>query len=234
MTSTWSGTQITPTQLTLTDNTRKNILRRRKVKGALENYLSFKEYIIEPTEETIKEVNEYRGNSPLMIELGSGCSGFSLTLAEMNPNNKYIAVEYKEELLLKAVKIASEKNIQNIRFLRGRIEEIETWLDRDSVNIIYLNFSDPWPKKRHHKRRLTHRVFLEKYKNVLRKDGLIEFKTDHDDMFDFSLEEFRAAGFKLSEITRDLHAEKDDIVMTEYEKKYTKNGLKIKYVKAEL
>ncbi len=209
-------------------------MRRRKIKGALDNYLSFTDYIIEPDEETIDRINKFKGDKKLMIELGSGCSGFSISLAEMNPDNRYIAVEYKEELLLKAVKVVKEKNLNNIKFLRGRIEEIESWLDEDSVNRIYLNFSDPWPKKRHHKRRLTHRDFLERYKRVLEKDGVIEFKTDHDDMYDFSIEELTEAGFRLSEMTRDLHAEKSDIVMTEYEKKYTANGLKIKYVKAEL
>ncbi len=229
-------------------------MRRRRKKGSVEKYKSYKDYIIEPNlngkkpydkyldienkhnyngiNETKKSIDNYKGNLKLMLELGSGASTFSVNMAKLYPEHKFIAMEYKEELLLKAIEKVESEGIDNLKFIRFRIESIEDIFSKNSVDTIYLNFSDPWPKARHYKRRLTYRDFLSFYKNILVDNGIIEFKTDHDDMYEFTLEELEVAGFEILEKSYDLHSEKQDVVMTDYEKKYVANGLKIKYVKA--
>ncbi len=211
-------------------------MRRRKKKGALEEYLTYKDYIIDGEELDDVEISElvakFVGDKDFEIELGSGCTGFLLTHASRNPEKAYLAIEFKEELLLKAVRVAKEENIDNIRLLRYRIEKLPAMFRSLNASKIYLNFSDPWPKNRHEKRRLTHPNYLNLYKLILKDGGYIEFKTDNDDMFDYSLEQFKEENFEIVEFTRDLHSEKKDVIMSEYEKKYSSQGQKIKYLKA--
>lgn len=206
-------------------------MRRRKKPGSLEKYLSYEELIIEHGEGAAELLKSFISDDILEIELGSGCSGFSISLAAQHPSKKYLAFEYKEELLLKAVERTRAEGLENIRFVRGNIEEIESLVDKHRVSKIYLNFSDPWPKKRHEKRRLTSPKFLNIYKNILTEGGIIEFKTDHEELFEYSLQIFQKVGFKREDISYDLHAERNDIVMTEYETKFVAGGKKIMYVK---
>ncbi len=207
-------------------------MRRRKKPGALDKYLSYTNYIIEGEIESILEqIIEFSQDKELELELGSGATGFLIEHATRNPDKVYIAIEFKEELLLKACRSAAEKDLQNIKFLRHRIEKLELVFEKIKTSKIYLNFSDPWPKARHAKRRLTHQNYLNLYKKILKDGGIIEFKTDNADMFDFSLEQFAEANFKQVELSRNLHAEKQNIIMTEYEKKYLEQGKKIKYLK---
>ncbi len=207
-------------------------MRRRKKPGALDKYLSYTDYIIEgEIDEILAQIVVFSKNKELELELGSGSTGFLIEHALRNPDKVYIAIEYKEELLLKACRSTAEKELKNIKFLRHRIEKLEPVFEQIKTNKIYLNFSDPWPKVRHAKRRLTHQNYLNLYKKILKDGGVIEFKTDNTDMFDFSLEQFAEANFKQVELSRDLHAEKQDIIMTEYEKKYLEQGKIIKYVK---
>lgn len=206
-------------------------MRRRKKPGSLEKYLSYEELIIEYGDEAGQLLRDFVSDREVEIELGSGCSGFSISLATMNPDKRFLAFEFKEELLLKAVERTTEEGLTNIRFVRGNIEEIESLVGGNSVSKIYLNFSDPWPKKRHEKRRLTSPKFLEIYKRLLKEGGVIEFKTDHEELFEYSLLSFEKAGFKREDLSYDLHAERQNIVMTEYEKKFILGGKKIMYVK---
>ncbi len=210
-------------------------MRRRKIKGALEKYLGYTDYIItgENDSEIAKEVFDFASSYDLEIELGSGCTGFLITHAERNPNKRYLAIEFKEELLLKAAKKIEELGLKNIKLLRYRIENLQETFEKLSTSKIYLNFSDPWPKARHAKRRLTHSNYLDLYKKILVNNGQIEFKTDDLPMFEFSVEEFSENGFKILEISRDLHSEKNDVVMSEYEKKFSSFGQKINYVKVQ-
>lgn len=206
-------------------------MRRRKKPGSLEKYLSYEELIIEHGDEAVAVLKDFVEDREVELELGSGCSGFSISLAALSPEKRFLAFEYKEELLLKAVEKTTEEELTNIRFVRGNIEEIETLVAPGSVSKIYLNFSDPWPKKRHEKRRLTSPKFLEIYKRLLKEGGVIEFKTDHEELFAYSLLSFEQSGFRRLDISYDLHAERDHIVMTEYEKKFVAGGKKIMYVK---
>ncbi len=207
-------------------------MRRRKKPGALDKYLSYTDYIIEGEIEAILEqIIDFSKDKELELELGSGSTGFLIEHASSNPDKVYIAIEFKEELLLKACRSAEAKELKNIKFLRHRIEKLEPVFEKIKTSKIYLNFSDPWPKARHAKRRLTHQNYLNLYKKILKDGGIIEFKTDNTDMFDFSLEQFAEADFQQVELSRNLHAEKQNIIMTEYEKKYIEQGKIIKYVK---
>jgi tRNA (guanine-N7-)-methyltransferase len=138
-------------------------------------------------------------------------------------------------ILLAAEKIKAEE-AKNVKFLIGDAKGLCDIFPESSVRRIYLNFSDPWPKKGYYKRRLTYRGFLEIYKKILANDGEIIFKTDNSDLFEFSLEEFEAAGFKLKELTRDLHNSEynENNIVTEYEKNFSEKGFKINRVVAYL
>ncbi|RKD23768.1 tRNA (guanosine(46)-N7)-methyltransferase TrmB [Ammoniphilus oxalaticus] len=186
----------------------------------------------------VNEPNEYRGRwdewfqnkAPIHLELGTGKGNFVVTLAEKHADCNFIGVEIKEEVLIAAVRKSVEKGLKNIAFLWFNINDIEDVFAKDEVSRIYLNFSDPWPKNRHAKRRLTHRGFLEKYKKILNKGGQIHLKTDNEPLFEFSLNEFSEQGFQLRNITFDLHNsrfEEAKKVMTEYEQRFVKQGLKI-------
>lgn len=199
----------------------------------MEKYLTYEDYIVngEDSETLLEQIHSFVGERDLELELGCGCAGFLIEHARRNPEKVYLAIEYKEELLLKAVRNAEELELKNIRFLRERIEKLEPVFEQIQAGKIYLNFSDPWPKYKHTKRRLTYSKYLELYKKILRDGGIIEFKTDDESFFEFSLQEFDDAGMKREELSRNLHAECEDIIMTEYEKKFTEQGKPIKYVK---
>jgi tRNA (guanine-N7-)-methyltransferase len=204
-------------------------MRRRtnpKAKGKL---LAHETYLCTEPEKYKGQWSSYFNNSnPIHVELGTGRGQFITTLAEMNPDINYIGIEIKEEVLLKAVEKAHAKQLSNIQFLWYDINKIDTIFDNNELGRIYINFCDPWPKSRWEKRRLTHRSFLSRYKEILRQDGEIHFKTDNKDLFDFSLDEFSALNFNLSNVTYDLHnSETKDSVTTEYEDKFSAMGMKI-------
>lgn len=171
----------------------------------------------------------FGNNNPLYIELGTGKGTFITTLAEQNPEINYIGVELHEEVLISAVQKAAEKNLQNIAFLWININDLDQHFALGEVDCFYLNFSDPWPKKRHAKRRLTYRDFLKKYLSLLNSRGRIELKTDNEGLFAFSLNEFAAVGCLLQDITLDLHQSPyvEGNIMTEYESRFVEKGMKI-------
>lgn len=175
--------------------------------------------------------------SPLYIEIGMGKGRFILENAAKYPDICFIGIEMYESVMIKATRKLSEMDAerpQNVRFIRCDAADIFYYLKPGSVDRIYLNFSDPWPKKRHAKRRLVSERFLLLFKKLLKKDAVIEFKTDNRDLFDFGLEEYEKAGYELLYKTYDLHADSEvmkDNIMTEYEQKFSEKGNKIlKYV----
>ena len=145
-------------------------------------------------------------------------------------------MEKVADVAITAMEKIRELGIGNVAFLLRDAGELNEFFEKCDVERIYLNFSDPWPKGRHYKRRLTYRKYLEIYKSILPDNGEIFFKTDKRDFFDFSLEEFEAAGFKLRNITNDLHKSEfaADNIMTEYEKRFSQLGSKINRVEAYL
>ena len=170
---------------------------------------------------------------PVHMEIGCGKGNFACGMAKKHPDVNFIAVERVADVcciaLEKAKAAADERESDNLRFLIGDAKILAENVKPHSLDCIYLNFSDPWPKKGHAKRRLTHRGFLEIYKNLLTDDGILRLKTDNVGLFDFSLEEFEAVGATVLWQTRDLHAsEKNaDNVMTEYEKNFSEKGFSI-------
>lgn len=191
---------------------------------------------------------EFGNDHPIHIEIGMGKGQFLLTLARQNPEINYIGIERYSSVLLRAVERYEElcgreavtelepadlrtfridEGLSNIRFVCMDAADIAEVFASGEVEKIYLNFSDPWPKKRHARRRLTSREFLERYRRILPEEGAVEFKTDNSELFRFSLEEVEAAGWKLEGCTWDLHADagmKEGNVMTEYEEKFSALG----------
>ena len=166
--------------------------------------------------------------APLHVELGTGKGDFLSQLAERHPDVNYIGIEMQQDVLYSAAKKIAALELPNVRLLVFDINKIEDIFAPGEVDRFYINFCDPWPKKRHAKRRLTHVGFLEKYRGLLKKGGMIHFKTDNRPLFDFSLEQFEEAHLEVRDVSFDLHAEnRPDNIMTEYERKFSGFGEKI-------
>lgn len=211
-------------------------MRLRNIPGAEEYIYSQKNYIIEEPKSVKGRWNKIFGNNnEIHSEFGTGRGKFITTLALRNPDINYIAIEYKAEALYKAMKKVENYDLKNIKFLLFNIEYVEEIFEKDELSRIYINFCDPWHKKRHAKRRLTHRNFLTKYKNILKEDGFIHFKTDNRNLFQFSLNEFADLDLKMQKISLDL--KNDNIegnVTTEYEEKFMNKGNPIFRVEVNL
>lgn len=202
-------------------------MRLRNVPGAREVMIENQYVFTEPEgmKGTWKEV--FSNDNPIRIEIGMGKGKFISTLAQLNPDINYVGIEKYSSVLLRAVEKQDELQLPNLRFIRMDAEAITEVFGEGEVDRIYLNFSDPWPKDRHAKRRLTSRQFFARYDQMLKKTGRVEFKTDNKDLFDFSVEEVKEAGWILEECTYDLHNDarlNEGNVMTEYEKKFSEMG----------
>lgn len=167
---------------------------------------------------------------PIRIEIGMGKGRFILNMAKEHPEINFVGIERYSSVLLRAVeKFDTDefKDLKNVRFICMDARRIEEVFAKDEVELIYLNFSDPWPKARHAGRRLTSTEFLERYRNVLVPYGTLEFKTDNTELFNFSLEQIKEAGWSLKGFTYDLHHNEEmnrGNIMTEYEEKFSGKG----------
>lgn len=209
-------------------------MRLKKVKGALENVQKSKYYIENPESNIGKWKEVFGNNNPIHIEIGMGKGNFIIGMAQKNPNINFIGIEMYDSVLVRAVEYlnTSELELNNLKLLLLDANNIENIFEKE-IEEIYLNFSDPWPKARHAKRRLTSPVFLKKYDKIFEAQKYIVMKTDNTDLFDFSIETLKEHGYDLIEVTRDLHALNDDTnVLTEYEKKFSEKGIKINRLKA--
>ncbi|MDO0493967.1 tRNA (guanosine(46)-N7)-methyltransferase TrmB [Clostridioides difficile] len=205
-------------------------MRRRRKKGADEKLLSYTKYVLRDDIDKLKGKGnlKFRNDNPIHVEFGTGKGKFITTLAKQNPDINYIAMELKEEVLLKAVEKADASNLNNILFLWGDVSNILDYFEAKELSRIYINFCDPWPKNRWSKRRLTHSGFLEMYNRVLEDDGEIHFKTDNEKLFEFSLNEIAANNWLLKNISLDLgNSEYENNVTTEYEDKFMSQGMRI-------
>ena len=163
----------------------------------------------------------------LRVELGCGKGRFTVETAQRHPETLFIAIEKVPDALVVAMERAAALALKNVFFVVGDAALLPDYFAPGEVDLIYINFCDPWPPKGQAKRRLTHRGFLSTYRKVLREGGEIHFKTDNGPLFQFSLEEFPAAGYALSQVTYDLHGEGPQGVMTDYEAKFYAEGLPI-------
>ena len=202
-------------------------MRLRNVPGA-RDVMDANEYVYTEPEGMAGTWSQIFGNNnPVYIEIGMGKGRFITTLASMNPDINYVGIEKYSSVLLRAVEKQDELCLPNLRFIRMDAENITSVFGKEEVDRIYLNFSDPWPKDRHAKRRLTSRQFFARYDEILKSTGRVEFKTDNRPLFDFSVEEVNEAGWKLSVCTYDLHNDEKLVegnVMTEYEERFSSQG----------
>lgn len=202
-------------------------MRLRNIKGAAEAVSNSPYCIREP--EKLKGMwhTLFENEFPIHIEIGMGKGQFITTLAKENPNINYIGIERYESVLIRAVQKMEQEPLENLKFICMDALLISDIFNNGEVKRIYLNFSDPWPKDRHAKRRLTSKTFLERYHQILAPDGRIEFKTDNKNLFDFSLKEIPASGWKIDSFTLDLHHDASmnwKNIMTEYEEKFSGLG----------
>ena len=204
-------------------------MRQRNVKN--------KKEIIENCELVVKSPESYCGkwhdlfenNNPIYIEIGMGKGDFIIENAKRYPNINFIGIEKYDSILALAIK-KLPLELTNLKLIRMDALDIDKVFNRE-IDKIYLNFSDPWPKERHAKRRLTSNAFLKKYESVFKKDKIIEMKTDNCSLFEYSLISFNEHDYCIQEISLDLHhSVKEDNIMTEYERKFSMQNNVIYYV----
>lgn len=233
-------------------------MRQRNIKNLQEKLDMNSSFLIENPKELKGRWHAVFGNdNPICLEIGCGKGRFITSRAMDHPEQNYIAIEGQSNVVLRALQKAEENSIANLRIFITYVSDLKEYFDEGELSTVYLNFSDPWPKARHAKRRLTYRDRLKNYKEVLSPGGFIEFKTDNDGLFEFTLGEIEAAGFEIIEATCDLHGDMQDNIsgerlvecsaeltgersvfaadaaayLTEYEEKFMALGKNINYVR---
>lgn len=214
-------------------------MRQRTVKNLEERLEQNSSFVIENPREAKGRWAEIFGNrKPVYLEIGCGKGQFILTRAERNPQANFIAVEGQANVILRAMEKAEAAELSNLRLFIDFVNDLNDYFEPGELAGVYLNFSDPWPKARHDKRRLTYHKRLENYFQVMGEDGFVEFKTDNEGLFEFTLEEIQLLaekGLEMAEMTRDLHGTDSQLesrqVTTEYEDKFRAAGKNINYVK---
>jgi len=201
-------------------------MRLRNKPWAKDKLLAYPQYVVESPEEYKGRWNQAFGNdNPLHIEVGTGKGRFITEMAKANPDINYIGIELQESVIVSALDLAIEAGVPNVKLLNVNAEKLEDFFGKGDVNRVYLNFSDPWPKKKHAKRRLTYKTFLSMYENILVDEGEVHFKTDNRSLFEFSLMSFSEYGLLLTYVSLDLHkSEFEGNIMTEYEEKFSSLG----------
>jgi tRNA (guanine-N7-)-methyltransferase len=210
-------------------------LRQRRIKNVDEKIRAHAAFLIEDPKGYKGHWAELiPGDGPLYIEIGCGKGKFITGLALRNKGSRFVGFEGHQSVALHALEKAESLECSNVHFVLQYVNGLTEIFDQGEIDGIYLNFSDPWPKARHEKRRLTCGPRLREYAQVLKLGGFIEFKTDNDGLFEYSVEEVRKqADMEIAELSRDLHADfpEDSIVTTEYEEKFAAAGKKINYVR---
>lgn len=214
-------------------------MRQRKIKDIDQKLSDFDDVIVPSSEGhsgSWRKLFENGTNKPLFLEIGSGKGRFITSSASQNPDALFLAAEGLASVIIRGMVKSREMELDNIRFITTYINDMERDFAEGELDGIFMNFSDPWPKARHAKRRLTHKDRLLQYLKALKPGGFIRFKTDNDDLFDFTLEQIEEcmelASFDVTGLTRDLHASEFGKIspMTEYEEKFSSQGKNINYV----
>ncbi|MGN1311526.1 MAG: tRNA (guanosine(46)-N7)-methyltransferase TrmB [Bacilli bacterium] len=206
-------------------------MRLKNIKGASEKILKGKYFINNPSEYKGKWNELFNNNNPIYIEIGMGKGNFIIKNAIANPNINYIGIEMYDSVILRAVEKTNDLELNNLYLIRMDARLINDIFNKE-IDLIYLNFSDPWPKERHAKRRLTSPIFLERYDSIFKNSKHIIMKTDNKDLFNYSVESLKEYGYNINDISYDLHKDKNSIITTEYEDKFTNMGIKINYLDA--
>ncbi len=167
------------------------------------------------------------GAKEVRLEIGCGKGRFTVETARREPDVLFLAVERIPDALVTAMERAKDLDLHNVVFICDDAALLSDWFAPGEIDRMYINFCDPWPSKKHAKRRLTHEGFLKSYRAILAEQGQIHFKTDNKPLFEFSLTQFPRAGYQLSEVTFDLHADDPDVVMTDFEAVFHEQGVKI-------
>lgn len=200
-----------------------------------ESYLTEHNDIVDLEAVHAHQVSEwFERQQPIHIEVGSGMGKFITTLAQQNPHINYVGIERDKNVMIRVLDKVREHNLTNIKLLCNDAVILTDYFRQGEVDRIYLNFSDPWPKKRHAKRRLTYRSFLALYQQILREDGELHFKTDNRGLFAYSLESMSQFGMYFTKINLNLHQEDEgDNIPTEYEHKFAEKGSRIYRMEAK-
>jgi len=204
-------------------------LRLRHKPWAKEKLLQYPQYVIQ-NPETIKGKwnEEFQNDHPLHIEVGTGKGQFIYGMAKANPEINYIGIEMQDSVIVSALDKIIEDPVPNLKLLNIDGTNLQDYFAKDDVERVYLNFSDPWPKNRHEKRRLTYKTFLKLYEEILVDNGEIHFKTDNQGLFEYSLRSFSEYGLILKFVSLDLHnSDYENNIMTEYEEKFSARGQRI-------
>ena len=207
-------------------------MRLKNVKGANEIIKASSYVILNPSDYKGKWNKLFNNNNPIELEIGMGKGDFIIGMAKNNPNINFVGIEMYDSVIVKAVKKLEEEKLNNVKLIRMDARLIEDVFHKE-IDLIYLNFSDPWPKNRNAKRRLTHERFLNRYETIFKNKKTIFMKTDNIDLFAFSIESLSTFGYILKNITLDLHNSNfDRNVETEYEKKFSSKGVRINRLEA--
>lgn len=204
-------------------------MRHRNIKGAYEKLENHPRVADKPEEYKGKWKELFNNNNPIYIEIGMGKGQFISQHAKNNPDKNYIGFEKYSAVLAKGLEKIDRDNLNNIYVIREDAENILDFFEEGELEGLYLNFSDPWPKDRHSKRRLTHSNFLEKYKKILKKGSFVEIKTDNNKLFEFSIEQLEQENFSIDKSTRDLYNSPmlEGNIPTEYEEKFNAQNISI-------
>ena len=206
-------------------------MRMRKKKHGEERLLRCAEYLYshEGAPLTAPSATVFGDDAPVYLEIGAGKGGFAVGMTKANPNVAYFAMERVTDCVVLAAERAKKEGVDRLRFIIDTADNLTKIFAKDSVDAIFLNFSDPWSKKGYAKRRLTHARYLAVYMELLKDGGKLCFKTDNVGLFDFSLEQLEEVGLPLAKLTRDLHASEwnEGNVVTEYEAAFSSQGVKI-------
>ncbi|MBF0706190.1 tRNA (guanosine(46)-N7)-methyltransferase TrmB [Alkalihalobacillus hwajinpoensis] len=184
-----------------------------------------------PTNPTDRKGNwkdVFDNSNPIHLEVGTGKGQFIIGMARQNPDVNYVGLELSSSVMVSALEKLIEEDVPNVRLLNENAQDLSTIFEENEVSRVYLNFSDPWPKNRHEKRRLTNKTFLDLYRDVMKPNGEVHFKTDNQGLFEYSLHSFSLYGMILNQVSLNLHqSNMEDNVMTEYEEKFSSKGSRI-------
>ena len=209
-------------------------MRRRNVHNAHERLLDHNEIMVFNYKENKGKWHKlFNNDNPIYLEIGTGKGKFIIELAKRNPNINYIGLEKYESVILQPCDRLKKEGISlpNLRFICGNADELLDIFDHNEIDKIYLNFSDPWPKAKHAKRRLTHELFLSKY--LIINKGTVEFKTDNIDLFEYSLISLNNFKANFLKVSLNLHRSEEEIITTEYEDKFKEKGV-IYFIEVDL